>query len=163
MDLVNEVFSKLDMYKSIKDDLSINNSTQLSNYLLSKVSKMDRSYLELLFNLIFEDIENKDEVIQMIAMRQTNQNINKKVYKTVIQPKFNIIPYNVKSIENILNRVYSQDYKRRGENSYRQNLIDKSSQTRNEEGVSKIAISIGQNNSLDQLKNRSKNLSITIS
>lgn len=151
------------MYKSIKDDLSINNSTQLSNYLLSKVSKMDRSYLELLFNLIFEDIENKDEVIQMIAMRQTNQNINKKVYKTVIQPKFNIIPYNVKSIENILNRVYSQDYKRRGENSYRQNLIDKSSQTRNEEGVSKIAISIGQNNSLDQLKNRSKNLSITIS
>lgn len=153
---MNEIFSKLDMYKSIKEDLNIENSNHLSNYLMGKVSTIDRSYLELLFNLIFEDINNKEDVVQMIAMGQTNQNIQKKVYKTIIQPKYNIVPFNVKSIENILNRVYSHEPKGRRNNLHQPNVSNQSTQTINEEGVSKVAISIANNNSLDKLKNRSK-------
>ena len=93
----------------------MNSATQLSSILKNKISNMERSFLELLFTLIFEDITNKDEVIKMIAMGQTNQNISKKIYKTVIQPKFNIIPYNIRSLENILNKAYSIDSKRNGE------------------------------------------------
>lgn len=101
--------------------------------------------------MLFEDIRNKDQVINMISMKQPQQNISKKVYKTVIQPKYNIIPFNVKCMENLLNRNYSQESRknRDGSASFSKSV---STQTGVEEGVSKIAISIAQNSSLDEIK-----------
>ena len=107
--LINDIFNKLDMFEKIREDTHPNQVNKLANYLQSKVSKMQREYLELLFMMLFENISKKDKVIEMIAKGQTQNHVNKKVYKTVIQPKFEVIPFNVRSIENILNKAYIVD------------------------------------------------------
>lgn len=149
--LVNEVFMKLDIYERIKKELNMDESDRLANYLQSKVAKMQREYLELLFQMVFESISNKDEIIRMIANGQNNQTINKKIYKTVIQPKFNIIPFNVKSIENILNRVHNID-KRSGRKM--DNSNDAATQTGNEKAYPGVDISMFQNSSIEAVKSR---------
>ena len=97
------------MFEKIREDADPEQINKLANYLQSKVSKMQREYLELLFMMLFENISKKDEVIEMIAKGQTQNHVSKKVYKTVIQPKFEVIPFNVRSIENILNKAYIVD------------------------------------------------------
>ena len=97
------------MFEKIREEAYPEQINKLANYLQSKVSKMQREYLELLFMMLFENISKKDEVIEMIAKGQTQNHVSKKVYKTVIQPKFEVIPFNVRSIENILNKAYIVD------------------------------------------------------
>lgn len=149
--MVNDIFSKLDLFKEIKEELNQTNSSHLSQYLQTKVSKVDRAYLELLCGMLFDDLQNKDQVIQMISSKPPQQNISKKVYKTVIQPKYNIIPFNVKCIENILNRNFSQESRKNRDGSIRFTKTV-STQTGVEKGVSKIAVSIAQNSSLEEIK-----------
>lgn len=69
------------------------------------------------------------------------------------------MPYNIRSIENILNRVYSLD-KHSGRKL--ENRFDVETQTDAEVGVSKIDISVVHNNSLETLKNRSKVLPLIL-
>ena len=150
---------KLDIYEKIKNEMNLNDSERLANYLQTKVSKMERNYLELLFQMIFNEISNKDEIVQLIAKNQIQQNISKKVYKTVIQPKYNIIPFNVKNIENILNRVHNIDSKsgRRKDKS-----MDACTQTGGGEGISKMTVAIHHNSSVDKINHRCKIVNLFI-
>jgi hypothetical protein len=144
---------KLDIYEKIKDGLNMADNDRLSAYLEGKVAKMDRDYLELLFRMIFQQISNKDQVVQMIAQGQIQQQVHKKVYKTVIRPQFNVIPYNIKSIENILNRVYNFDKKT---GRLLDKYVDASTQIGNDQGISKMTVSVMQNSSLDKIRQKSK-------
>lgn len=58
----------------------------------------------------------------MIAKGATEHKVSKKVYKTIIQPKFEVIPYNIRNIENILNKVYSLNKSDRTGNYHQQNF-----------------------------------------
>lgn len=146
---------KLDIYERIKKELNMDESDRLANYLQSKVGKMQREYLELLFQMVFESISNKDDIIKMIAHGQTQQTINKKIYKTVIQPKFNIIPFNVRSIENILNRVHNID-KRSGRKM--DNSVDMATQTGNDRAYPGVDISAFHNSSIEAVRSKGKSL-----
>ena len=68
---------KLSIYEQIKNCISSQENRKVEAYLQNKVSKMQREYLELLFMMIFENISNKDQVIEMIARGQLQQNSNK--------------------------------------------------------------------------------------
>jgi hypothetical protein len=150
--LINEIFKKLGLYQEINKGFDQAQNSQLSNYLQSKVAKMPREYLELLFSLIFEDIENKDEVVNAIVQGQAQPNIIQNIKKTIIKPQFNIIPYNIRSIENILNRVYSID--KSDQKPETKNNIQ--TQTGIDIGASKQDTSTIHINTLRTLKNSSK-------
>jgi Mg2+/Co2+ transporter CorC len=140
------------LYQEINKGFDQAQNSQLSNYLQSKVAKMPREYLELLFSLIFEDIENKDEVVNAIVQGQAQPNIIQNIKKTIIKPQFNIIPYNIRSIENILNRVYSID--KSDQKPETKNNIQ--TQTGIDIGASKQDTSTIHINTLRTLKNSSK-------
>lgn len=86
--LVNEIFMKLGLYQEIRNELNLTQNNQLSNYLQSKIAKMPRDYIELLFSLIFDEIKNKDEIINAIVHGQAHPNIIQNVKKTIIKPRF---------------------------------------------------------------------------
>ena len=68
---------KLSIYQQISNGLSSQENKKVEAYLQNKVSKMQREYLELLFMMIFENISNKEHVIEMIARGQLQQNSSK--------------------------------------------------------------------------------------
>lgn len=139
--------------RKLNKNASDANADRLSNYLQTKVGKMQREYLELLFLMIFEGISNKDDIINMIARGQTEPNIQKKIYKTVIQPKFNIYPFHIKSIENILNRVYKIDQKNGKDDEGKKSIA---TQTINNREIAKMQVAIFKNSSLDKIKKNCK-------